>query len=210
MKLWLIQHRRFAIFALAAFLHLAAFAFIRFTIPPENKTDEKKYEVLKLVDVEEYIPPPPPPAEAKVTTVYNQPSASEEIIQSEAPVVEVTDSSVVTVVPVAPVVTVIASESEYLPQHKVSNIPEIPTADILSRIEYPPIALRQGIEGVVYLELYIDQTGLIRKIIVLKDPGYGFAEAAVASLKNVQCKPALANGVPVAVRFRYPVRFTLQ
>jgi outer membrane biosynthesis protein TonB len=38
-------------------------------------------------------------------------------------------------------------------------VPEIPSKEILSRITYPPIALKQGIEGVVYLELFIDADG---------------------------------------------------
>ena len=71
------------------------------------------------------------------------------------------------------------------------------------------MAMKQGIEGVVYLELYIDEAGNIRRINVLKDPGYGFADAAVAALEGITCKPAMMNDKPVAVRFRYPVRFVL-
>ena len=71
------------------------------------------------------------------------------------------------------------------------------------------MAMKQGIEGVVYLELFIDENGNIRQVNVLKDPGYGFAEAAIAALDGITCKPALMNDKPVAVRFRYPVRFVL-
>ena len=45
---------------------------------------------------------------------------------------------------------------------------------------------------------------------ILKDPGYGFGEAAVKALKDIKCIPAKTNGVPVAVRIRYPVRFKLR
>jgi len=202
--LYLVRHRMAVIFAVAALFHIAAFVFIRFTLPPAGPIDEAKYDVLKLVDVEEYIPPPPEvevrkleklPEETKVTEVDNQPASSEVIVQTESQVLEVSSPRYE------------IEENDFLQQHKVSAIPVIPTAEILSRIVYPPIALKQGIEGVVYLELYIDQTGQIRKINILKDPGYGFAEAAVAALKNVVCKPAMANGEAVAVRFRYPVRF---
>jgi 4-diphosphocytidyl-2C-methyl-D-erythritol kinase len=91
----------------------------------------------------------------------------------------------------------------------ISVVPEIPTKSILSKIEYPKMAMKQGIEGVVYLELFIDENGNIRQVNVLKDPGYGFAEAAIAALDGIICKPALMNDKPVAVRFRYPVRFVL-
>lgn len=101
-------------------------------------------------------------------------------------------------------------EPEYLPQFKIDEVPIIPARTVLSRIEYPPLAARQGIEANVFLELFIDETGRIRKITVLKDPGHGFAAAAVAALRGVVCTPAMVEGQPVAVRYRYPVRFTLK
>jgi protein TonB len=72
------------------------------------------------------------------------------------------------------------------------------------------MALRQGIEGVVYLELYIDKFGNIKKMVVLKDPGYGFSEAAVKALQGVKFLPAIYDGNPVATKIRYPFRFILQ
>ncbi|GAB4225110.1 MAG: hypothetical protein Kow009_16530 [Spirochaetales bacterium] len=99
---------------------------------------------------------------------------------------------------------------EYLSAHEISVPPGIPVKRVLQNLVYPPQANRQRIEGVVYLELYIDRRGMIRKIEVLKDPGYGFAEAAVRAFEGIRCRPAEANGVPVAVRYRYPIRFKLR
>ena len=99
---------------------------------------------------------------------------------------------------------------DYLPQHKISAVPVLPVQQIRSKVVYPPLANKQGIEGIVYLELFIDQNGIIRKVTILKDPGYGFAQAAVRALMGMKCKPAEANGIPAAVRFRYPIRFTLK
>ena len=45
---------------------------------------------------------------------------------------------------------------------------------------------------------------------VLKDPGFGFAEAAIKALAGLVCEPAQVEGRPVAVRYRYPVRFALK
>lgn len=199
MKEWLYRYRMPAFLLIAALVHLAAFAWVRFVIPQKAAEFDPGATVFKLVDVEEYVPPPPPP-EAVVKKVAEQPKAAETIVETTEPVVEVQDES-----PYSPPV-----EPEYLPQHKISDIPVIPTKNILSRIEYPPIALRQGIEGVVYLELFIDEAGAIRKVNILKDPGFGFAEAALKALEGIRCEPARANGKPVAVRFRYPVRFSLK
>ncbi len=165
------------------------------TIPVE--TTEQKLDpgadVFKLVDVQEFRPPPPetekPPPEETVT-VENQVATAAQVIETERVVVEV-------------------DEPVYLPQHQISVIPVLPTETILERIIYPDLAARQGLEGVVYLELFIDATGKIRRVEVLRDPGHGFAQAAVAALRDIKVRPALSNGEPVAVRYRYPVRFTL-
>lgn len=192
MKKFLLTHRYIIIFFFAAILHVSVLALVRVSTPQNASGDDIEYELFKLVDVEEYVPPPPAP---DTTVVYNQPTAAEKVITTDDEIIEIETRD--------PVI-------DYVPQHKISIIPDIPTRDVLERIVYPPMALRQEIEGVVYLELFIDQTGLIRKIRVLKDPGYGFADAAVAALTGLRCKPAYANGAPVAVRFRYPVRFTIQ
>lgn len=182
------------LFAFALLLHLAAFYFINFTAKEEeiDTVDFREAEVFKLVDVQEFVPPPPAPVEKKeVVTVSNQPKASENFVETKEEVV------------------VEREEIVYLPQHKISSVPIIPSREVLSRIVYPPMALKQGIEAVVYLELFIDSNGLIKKIKVLKDPGHGFAQAAVKALEGVTCVPANANGKNCAVRYRYPVKFTL-
>ena len=184
------------LFGLVIAIHIIVLVCVRFSVKEAALEEEIDAEIFKLVDVEEFVPPPPPPPVIeKKEVVVNSVKASETIQETEKEVVEVEEE-----VPV---------EIEYVPQHKISVVPEIPTKAILSKIEYPKMAMKQGIEGVVYLELFIDEAGNIRKVNVLKDPGYGFAEAALAALDGITCKPALVNEKPVAVRFRYPIRFVL-
>ena len=184
------------LFGLVIAIHIIVLVCVRFSVKEAALEEEIDAEIFKLVDVEEFVPPPPPPPVIeKKEVVVNSVKASETIQETEKEVVEVEEE-----VPV---------EIEYVPQHKISVVPEIPTKTILSKIEYPKMAMKQGIEGVVYLELFIDEAGNIRKVNVLKDPGYGFAEAALAALDGITCKPALVNDRPVAVRFRYPIRFML-
>ena len=101
-------------------------------------------------------------------------------------------------------------QPEYAAQYQIDQVPVLPDGQILAQTVYPPLAARQGIQAVVFLELYIDAAGHIRKIDVLKDPGYGFAQAAVQALTGVVCQPAQIAGKPVAVKFRYAVRFQLK
>jgi periplasmic protein TonB len=100
--------------------------------------------------------------------------------------------------------------TEYLPQHRISRPPQIPTEEIRRRVVYPTLANRQGIEGVVYLELFIDEEGRVQRIEILREPGFGLGAAAAAAFEGVTVEPAEANGRAVAVRFRYPVRFELR
>lgn len=179
---------RLAVFALALLIHVAAICFFSVKQKEEDveTVDFSQADVFKLVDVQEYVKPEPQSDEI----VVKQPKASERVLETEKKVKDF-------------------DESAFLPQHKISSVPVIPIREVLSKIEYPPMALRQGIEAVVYLELFIDSKGAIKNIKVLKDPGHGFAEAAVAALKGIVCVPANANGKNCAVRYRYPIKFTL-
>ncbi len=171
--------------------------FLTITINLGEKKLRKDNSIFKIVDVKEVEPPKiedKKKIEEKkedVVEVNKQDAISENVVETEKEVVEV--------------------DIDYLPMNKISKLPELPVDEIKAKIIYPPLANKQGIEGIVYLELFIDNTGLIRKIEVLKDPGYGFAEAAVKAFEGIKrCKPAEANGIPVAVRYRYPIRFTLK
>ncbi|MBR1721592.1 MAG: energy transducer TonB [Treponema sp.] len=182
------------LFAFVLLLHVVIIFFFNFSAKTDavETVDFREAEVFKLVDIQEILPSPPEPvAKKEVVTVSNQPAASEKIVETKEEVV------------------VEREEIVYLPQHKISSVPVIPGREVLSKIVYPPMALKQGIEAVVYLELFIDADGNIRKVKVLKDPGHGFAESALKALEGVKCIPANANGKNCPVRYRYPVKFTL-
>ena len=188
---------KYALFALVAAAHVVLILFFRFNVSSAAMEEAPEADVIKLVDFTEYVPPPPPAPEEPIVEVAEQPAAAETVIAVEKEIVE------------RPSAPAAVEAPEYMPQHLISEVPGIPTDEILRCIEYPLMAERQGIEAVVYVELYIDRTGLVRRIAVLRDPGHGFAEAAVAALTGLKCTPAKANGEPVAVRYRYPIRFTL-
>lgn len=180
-----------------------------FTITISIKETQKQTDttIFKMVDVEEFIPPPEPEPEKEekkeikkedVVEVSTQPDIAETIIETDKEVIETEKAPN-------------PAEIDYLPQHRISVAPDLPDEEILSQVIYPVLAKKQKIQGVVvYLELYIDKNGIIRNIKILKDPGYGFGQAAVDALDGIECTPAKANEVPVAVKYRYAVRFTLK
>ena len=161
---------------------------VLFPAPPPAENDT----VMNLADVappsQPAPPPPPQPAEESAPSRVPAPAPA----------------------PEQPRTAAASTEPDYLPQFKIEQTPQFPEQQILGQMVYPPLAAKQGLEGTVILELSIDAQGTIRRITVLKDPGFGFAEAAVKALQGIRVQPARAGGQAVAVRYRYPIRFTLK
>jgi protein TonB len=155
---------------------------------------------MKLMDVEELIPPPERPVGPVTNTLETIAETMIETDEAPPPPVLSTDAASV------------PEQIVYLPQYMVSAIAVLPENEILRNVIYPPIALRSGIEGTVYLELFIDRSGDIRDITILREnpPGRGFGEAAVNALKGIRAKPAEANGTAVAARLRYNYTFRIR
>jgi protein TonB len=192
---------RLALLAAVCALHilLILFLVIDSGAGPRREAEERA-RVMKLVDVEELPPPPPEESIPQVEAI------AETMIETDTEPVQI-------VVAPGTLHTVMAPEEDYLPQHLVSVQPEIDRREITSRIVYPPIAQRSGIEGRVILELFIDRTGLVRDIKILREepPDRGFGEAAVKAFTGFKVKtPAQANGEAVSCRMRWPVTFVLK
>lgn len=74
---------------------------------------------------------------------------------------------------------------------------------------YTDLALEAGIQGVVMLEVTIDEEGRVREPLILDGLGYGLDEAAIAAVSQWRFKPASVDGRPVAVRWRVTQNFRL-
>jgi protein TonB len=207
--------RRGGVFLFTAVLHILLLFFIVFTVGVTAETIDLPAVVMKLADISEEEPPTPSPAPpqrpepppAPAVELPTSDPVAENVIEAEEPPAEASAE----LAAAAPSPVSARYTEEYLPQNMVSVVPRLDEKEIRSRLIYPPIALRAGIEGLVYLELYIDRDGLVRRIRVLKEtpPNRGFGEAAVKAFEGLRGKPAMANGEAVSVRYRYPVRFQI-
>lgn len=83
-------------------------------------------------------------------------------------------------------------------------------AAIQRAVVYPEIAKRAGVEGTVYVEAFVDESGTVTKAIVVKGIGAGCDEAAVDAVKKVKFRPGKQRGKAVKVRMSIPIRFRLQ
>ena len=199
---------RLVFFLAAAALHLGLLFLVVFKMEEPPREEEIPVRVMKLVDVMEAPPPPPRPERPPEPNQNTVEAVAETMVETD----EVPEEPVSAAVPV-PEITAVSSGEDYLPMHKISELPKFSEEAIRKALVYPPIALRSGLEGIVYLELFVDRLGEIRRITVLREnpQGRGFAEAAVKAFQGISAlSPALANGVAVAVRYRYPVRFTIR
>lgn len=94
----------------------------------------------------------------------------------------------------------------------VDEMPEIVggLSSLYSQIEYPRQAIRQGVEGRVFLQFVVDESGNVVDPAVLRDIGAGCGEAAVEAIKKVKFTPGKQNGTPVKVKFSLPVSFEIK
>jgi protein TonB len=78
------------------------------------------------------------------------------------------------------------------------------------QVEYPPDALRKGVEGWVELEYVVASDGKVASITVVdSNPSGVFDTAAVRALSRVRYKPVLQGGKPVAVGTKIRIAFKL-
>ncbi|GAB6282359.1 MAG: energy transducer TonB [Ignavibacterium sp.] len=80
---------------------------------------------------------------------------------------------------------------------------------IQSKIVYPEIAKRAGVEGKVYVLAFVDESGNVTKVTLTKGIGAGCDEAAMDAVRKTKFKPGKQRGKSVKVQVQIPVVFKL-
>ena len=80
---------------------------------------------------------------------------------------------------------------------------------IQEKVVYPEIARRAGIEGIVYIEAFIDEQGKVVRTSIVKGIGGGCDQAAMKAIEETKFVPGKQQGKPVKVRMSIPIRFML-
>jgi TonB family protein len=77
--------------------------------------------------------------------------------------------------------------------------------------QYPPIALRQRVDGIVEVNALVDEMGDVAETKLKAPAGgrTGLNEAALDAVKKYKFRPATKDGVPVRVWFSVKVAFVL-
>lgn len=201
---------RLIVFAFAAALHIIVIVFFAFKMESEVRSPMAVAGIMRLMDIEEQYNILPPAAQ-EITPGPPETETQEAIAEH---MVETNTEPLPAVIGArtGPPGNYSGGEAiNYLAQHQISVLPLLPEDKIVRATIYPPIAQRSNIEGVVYLELFIDRFGVVRDVRIIREnpPDRGFGAAAVNAFKGISGKPAEANGQAVAVRYRYNINFKL-
>ena len=97
----------------------------------------------------------------------------------------------------------------YKPFAQIMPEPKDGLQSIYSKIKYPSDAQKAGIEGKVYLLIYINENGDVDDVKVLKGLGAGCDEAATAAIKDTKFTPGKDNGKAIKVKLSLPITFKL-
>ena len=80
---------------------------------------------------------------------------------------------------------------------------------IMAKVRYPEIAKRAGIQGKVFVEVFLNERGEVDRAVVKEGIGAGCDEAAITALKQIRFRPGTQKGKPVKVRIVIPIWFKL-
>ncbi len=178
-------------------------------VDTQAAVSEGPQELFKVEDVQqtkqENRPPPPPKPPIPIEAPSEDVLEDIEIGETELNVNESVE---------APPPPKVEKKVEEEPQYFVA-VEEMPEPiggiqAIQSKIVYPEIAKRAGIEGKVYVLAFVDETGNVTKAQIIKGLGAGLDEAALNAVKATKFKPGKQRGKPVKVQVSIPIVFRLQ
>jgi protein TonB len=74
---------------------------------------------------------------------------------------------------------------------------------------YPELARRAGIEGIVYIKMWVTKEGKVKKTEIAKTTSELFNQPAIDAAMQWTFTPAIMNNGPVSVWVTVPFKFKL-
>ena len=210
--------KRYTIFVQLGLVASLLLLIVLFTLDFQTEQDfqivEEQMEIVQVEEIEqtriEDRPPPPrPPAPIEVPDA----DVEEEIELDLSMDLDLTET--VTDLPPPPPPPA-EPEPEPEPEPEIFVIVEDPPEliggleGLQSRIQYPELARRAGIEGTVFVQFVVDENGNVVDPVCVREPGGGTCEEALRAVRAAKFEPGRQRGKPVKVRFSLPVRFRLR
>ena len=149
--------------------------------------------------------PPPPPRPPVPIEVPNDEILEDEILEIDA---EIDFDEPIALPPPPPAVAEEAEPDIFL---VVEQMPEIVggLSSLYSILEYPELARKAGIEGLVVVQFVIEKDGTPSNLNIMKSANDILDTEALRAVAFLKFTPGLQRGKPVRVKFAMPVRFSL-
>lgn len=172
---------------------------------------EQEQEVVEMEQVEQtqQIEKPPPPPRPQVPVEV----PNDEVLEDAS--IDLNAELDLDAAPTAPPPPPEPEEEEEEPEPEifvaVEQMPELKggLASIQGQIEYPELARKAGVEGMVVVQFVVDENGNVTSPTVLRGIGAGCDKEAVRVVQQAKFTPGMQRGKAVRVKMSLPIRFTL-
>jgi periplasmic protein TonB len=103
----------------------------------------------------------------------------------------------------------VTGEDEYLLAAEKMPTPIGGFESIMKKITYPEMAQKTRTEGKVYVLIYVNESGNVDDVKVVKGIGSGCDDEAVKAIKKTKFTPGVDKGVSVKAKFSLALTFKL-
>ena len=116
------------------------------------------------------------------------------------------------------IIKIMGDSAEVLNVDSLSTVPpldslavEMPPKPLISvSPDYPNQARKAGLEGIVWVKMWVTKTGNVKRGIVMKSDDPIFNESALRAAVLWQFRPAILDGEPAAVWVAIPFTFKIR
>lgn len=172
--------------------------------------EQEQIQMEEVQQTQQIEQPPPPPRPPVPVEVPNDEVLEDDVLNLDASL-DLDDPITNTPPPPPP-----AEEEEEEPEPEifviVEEMPELigGLAAIQSKIQYPEIAKKAGVEGRVFVQFIVDEQGNVVDPVVTRGIGAGCDEEALRAVRQAKFKPGKQRGKSVRVKMSLPITFKLR
>lgn len=171
--------------------------------------DQEVVQMEEILQTKQIQKPPPPPRPPVPVEVPNDEILEDEDLDLDASLD--IDGPITDLPPPPPEEE---QEEEVEPEFFliVEQMPELigGWAKLQSRVKYPEMARKAGVEGKVFVQFVVDEKGNPTNITVTRSVGAGLDQEAIRVIRETKFTPGKQRGKAVKVRMSLPITFKLQ
>ena len=170
--------------------------------------EQEQITMEEIQQTEQIEQPPPPPKPPVPVEVPNDEILEDDILNLDASLDLDAPAAALPPPPPPP------EEEEDEPEIFiiVEQMPELigGMASIQTKVKYPEIARKAGVEGRVFLQFVVNEQGNVQDVTVTRGIGAGCDEEAVRVVSEAKFTPGKQRGKAVPVRMSLPITFKLK